>query len=422
MPDALAGLGEETRALVSVLVALAIGFLIGLERGWRQRDAQPGDRQAGIRTFAMLGLFGGLIGIAPGDWALPAGLLAAGALIAAGYYAALRVPGADRGMTSEAAALVTVALGGLAGQGAVLVAAIGGVLTVLLLGAKRPLHTFLGLIQHDEIAAAVKLLAISVLVLPLLPNVDYGPGGVLNPYGIWWAVVLVATLSFAGYVAIRVFGATRGPLLFGLVGGLASSTAVTVTSARLAGKTPALAAPFTGAIALASAVMMVRVGVYLWLIAPALLAGIWPALAAGAAASAAGGLLAALRRQGAPPADLKMEPPQDYWFAVTFGLVLAGISLAVVYAERWFGDAGLYAIAALSGPFDVDAFSLSVARGAGSTVGIDAAGNAILLGVAVNTAGKAAIAWTLGGATIGARTAIISGLAIAAGFAAWLAL
>lgn len=406
--------------VVRVLVALGVGLLIGLERGWRQRDDEPGDRAAGIRTYGLYGLFGGLAGIAQGDWVLPAALVGGAVLVAAGYVAQASAPGADRGQTSEAAALVTLLLGGLAGRGELLIAAIGAVTTVLLLDLKRPLHRFLGLVRHDEIAAALKLLALSVLVLPFLPNENYGPGGALNPYAIWWAVVLVAGLSFAGYIAIRILGTTHGPLVFGLVGGLASSTATTVTAARLAKNDPAHAASFAGAIALAGAVMMVRVAVFVGLISPALFAELWVPLAAAAATAALAGLAGALARPAGPATELAMEPPHDFWFAVSFGFVMAAIGVAVVYAERWFGDAGLYAVAAISGPFDVDAFTLSAARGAGLTIPLEAAAKAVLLAVAVNTLAKAAIAFALGGATLGIRTAMISGLAVAAGAAAWM--
>lgn len=405
--------------LVRVAVALGVGFLIGLERGWRERGMESGERSAGIRTYAFYGFFGGLAGITPGDWPLAAAFLGGAILIAVGYLAGVKDEGADRGMTSEVAALVTLALGGLAGRGELLIASVGAVATVLLLDLKRPLHRFLGLIREDEIAAAFKLLAISALVLPFLPDVDMGPGGALNPYAIWWAVVLVACVSFAGYIAVRVFGATHGPLVFGLVGGLASSTAVTVTAARFAKAEPSNAAPFAGAISLAGAVMMTRVAVFLGVIAPSLLAATWLPLAAGAATAAVGGLVVGLGRRSGPTADLAMEPPRDFWFAVTFGLVMAVIGVAVVFGERWFGDSGLYAIAAISGPFDVDAFTLSAARSAGATIPADAAARAVLLAVAVNTIGKAVIAFALGGAAIGARTALVSGMAVAAGATAF---
>lgn len=417
MPDVLAP-GQSGDLILRVLVALGLGFLIGLERGFRGRDEVSGARRAGIRTYTLYALFGGLAGVVPGEWALPAAIVAAGLLIAAGYAASARQDGADLGMTSEVAALATVVLGGLAGRGELLVAAMGAVLTVLLLSAKQPLHRFVGLLRHDEVVTALKLLAISVLVLPLLPNVDYGPGGVLNPYEIWWAVVLVAALSFAGYIAIRLFGVTRGPLLFGLVGGLASSTAVTVTSARLARTATESTAPFAGAIALANAVMITRVGVFLALIAPALLVPIWPVLAAGALASAITGLLIGLGSRGSDaPAAFRMDPPRDFWFAVVFGVVMAGIGFAVFYGEQWFGDAGLYAVAAISGPFDVDAFTLSTARGAGTSVPAGPAALAILLSVGVNTVGKTAIAWSLGGAAIGIRIGLVAATTIAAGLA-----
>ena len=414
---------ENSALLIGrVAFALALGFLIGLERGWRQRDVQQGERSAGVRTFAMYGLLGGISGVLPGDWAMPAGLLGGSLLITAGYLASLRQPDPDRGMTSEAAAIVTLALGAMAGRGEMMVAAAGAVMTLLLLDLKRPLHAFLQLIRDDEIQAALKLLALSVLVLPFLPDRDFGPGGVLNLYSIWWAVILVATLSFAGYIAIRTFGAQRGPLVFGLVGGLASSTAVTVTASRLARPDPALATPFAGAIGLASAVMMTRVAVLLALITPQLFLIAWPPLAAGAAASAIAALAISFsgKTDAIAQEELQLKAPADYWFAVVFGLVLAAIGVGVYYAEIYAGDAGLYAIAAISGPLDADAFTLSVARSAGSTTTLRAACDAVLLSAAVNTLGKAVIAWSLGGRALALRVAAMSSAAIAAGAATWL--
>jgi uncharacterized membrane protein (DUF4010 family) len=261
-------------------------------------------------------------------------------------------------------------------------------------------------------------------VLPFLPDQDFGPGGVLNLYAIWWAVVLVAGLSFAGYIAIRALGARHGPLVFGLVGGLASSTAVTITASRLAKPDPALATPFAAAIGLASAVMMTRMAVFLAVIAPDLFLITWPPLAAGAVVSALAALASGYMGKSATmeSGDLQLKAPSDYWFAVFFGLVLAAIALGVYYAELYVGDAGLFAIAIISGPFDVDAFTLSAARAAGTTTALEAARDAVLLSAAVNTVGKAGIAWSLGGRAIALRVAVLSSAAIAAGLAAWLLL
>jgi uncharacterized membrane protein (DUF4010 family) len=423
VPESL--IPEESALLVGrIAFALAIGFLIGLERGWRHRQEETGDRLAGIRTYTLYGFAGGLAAVLPeaiAGWAIAAAILGVVALVVAGYVGALTEPDPDRGLTSEAAALATVLLGVLAGQGELLVAAAGAVMLVLVLSLKKQLHAFLGVIRYEEVRAAIKLLVISVLVLPFLPNSGFGPGGILNPYEIWWAVVLVASLSFAGYVAIRALGARNGPFVFGLVGGLASSTAITVTSARLAKADPALAGVFAGAISAASAVMMARVGVLLLAFAPGLFAITWPALAAGALTSLAAGL--AFRMFGAPPSpggETVLPPPDDLWFALVFGGLLTAIALAIHYAELCFGDAGLYALAAISGTFDVDAFTLSAARTVGQADAPLAARDGVLIAVGVNTVVKGVLAYSIGGEALAKRVAAVIAVSLAAGAAVWL--
>lgn len=413
---------EAAPFILRLAFALAIGFLIGLERGWRQREERSGDRLAGIRTYALYGLLGGAGGVLPNVWALPAAILGGALLIVVGYLGSLKRPEPDRGTTSETAAIITIVLGGLAGTGQLVLAAAGAVLTVLVLDSKRPLHAFLNAVRGEEVNAAIKLLVISVLILPFLPDQGYGPGGVLNPYEIWWAVVVVAGLSFAGYVAIRALGSIDGPLVFGLIGGLASSTAVTVASARMARSDRTLASAFAGGIGAASAVMMSRVAVLLAIFAPALMAAAWPPLAAGALASLAIGLgftLSGRRRAGGAADALTLPPPDDVWFAVIFGFMLALIGLGIFYAERFLGDAGLFVLAVLSGVFDVDAFTLSAARSAVSATAPDAIRDALLVAVAVNTVGKAVIAWSIGGSAIGWRVAAMSAASVVAGAAVW---
>lgn len=424
MPDSLAS--EDAAFLAArVAFALAIGFLIGLERGWRHRQEASGERLAGIRTHMLYGLAGGVAGVFPpalAGWAIASVVIAAAAMIVAGYVGELSAPQPDRGLTSEIAAVATVLLGALAGQGELVIAAAGAVMVVLVLSLKKQLHAFVDLISYEEIHATTKLLVISVLVLPFLPDRGFGPEGVLNPYQIWWAVVLIAALSFAGYVAIRILGERNGPLAFGILGGLASSTATTVTAARFARLAPAECEAFAGAIGAASAVMMVRVAVLLAIFAPLLLALAWPALAAGAAASLLTGVgLTLLGRAQETDAALTLKPPDDLWFAVTLGGLLALAGVAIVYAERALGDAGLYALAGLSGTVDVDVFTLSAARNAGRSADLLATRDAVLLAVAVNTVVKAAIAWSVGGSALGRRVALIVAASVLAGAAAWLA-
>lgn len=413
---------EESALLIGrVAFAMAIGFLIGLERGWQGRAEADGAQLAGVRTYSLYGMLGGIAGVLPDTFILPAAIAGAAVLIAAGYIGSLQEAEPDRGMTSEVAALAVVLLGAAAGRGDMLLAAAGAVLVVLLLNLKDRLHLFVNLIRRDELTAGIRLLAISVLILPFLPDQGFGPGGVLNPRQIWWGVVIVAGLSFAGYVAIRTFGARRGPLAFGFFGGLASSTAVTVTASRLARANDGLASSFAGAIGLASAVMMGRIAVLTAGFAPALFQAIWPTLAVAAAATI--GVALALHWFGpkpdGPQDGLDMKPPEDIGFAVAFGAMLAVIGLGVHFAEIYLGHAGLLAMAVISGPFDVDAFALSLARASGVEMDIAAARDAVLLCVGINTVGKAVIAYVMGGPAVAWRVAAFMAASVVAGAAMW---
>jgi uncharacterized membrane protein (DUF4010 family) len=420
MPDVLVS-EESALQILRVTIALALGFLIGFERGWKQREQPAGERIAGVRTYGMFGLLGGLAGVAPGDWMLPAAVLGACALIAVGYFLSAQERDADRGMTSEASALATVIVGGLAGRGEVMLAAAGAVLILLLLSLKTQLHQLLQLVRHEEILAALRLLVLSVLVLPFLPNQGFGPGDVLNPSEIWWSVLLVASLSFAGYIAVRSFGARNGPLAFRLLGGLASSTAVSAVSARMAKGDDGMAAVLSGTIGLASTVMMGRTALLALAVAPSLFVAVAPALAAAAATSLIASLLVVIAGRGSASVieGFSMKTPDDIWFAVTFGGMLATISLGAFFARQYFGDAGLFALAAISGPFDVDAFSLSVARSIGGGAANDSAAAAVLLCVAINTLGKLVIAALMGSAPLALRVGAVVAASLAAGIVTW---
>jgi len=221
--------------LVDLGIALAIGLLIGTERGWERRTAQEGSRIAGIRTFGLLGLLGGLwalLAAAMGELLLGGAFLALTAVLITAY---LRDRRADRdlGITTLVAALLTFALGAFAVRGQTHIAVTGAVASVILLSLKPVLHSWLRKLEPEAFYAALKLLLISVVLLPVLPNQGYGPWSAFNPYQVWWLVVLIASLSFAGYLAMKLVGTERGIMLTGLFGGVVSSTATTLTFSRL---------------------------------------------------------------------------------------------------------------------------------------------------------------------------------------------
>lgn len=253
--------------------ALAVGLLIGLERGWHQRDLNEGARVAGLRTFALTGLLGGVLGsLAPtfGPWPLVAGLAGLALLMAVAYLRSAQATG-GLSATTSVALLLTLALGAYASSGAIALALAAAVVATVLLNLKPTLHGWLRQIEHRELTAALQLLVLSVVILPYLPNAGFGPYAALNPYALWWAVILIAGLSLAGHFAVRIAGPDRGLLWTGMLGGLASSTATTLALARRARQQPALTdAAAMGALA-ASAMMFLRMAVLLGAIHPPLL-------------------------------------------------------------------------------------------------------------------------------------------------------
>lgn len=413
----------ETALFWQVGAALGIGFLIGLERGWHLREAAEGSRIAGLRTFSLIGLLGGLAAaLAPwaGDWLVPAGLLGIVLLLTAARLSAREEGEEDRGVTTLVAALLTYLLGAAAGFGQVDLAVAGGVVVALLLGVKAPLHRLLLRLDQAEILAVLKLLVMTLVLLPVLPDRGFGPWDALNPYRIWWMVVLVAGLSSAGYFAMRLFGAQLGLAVTALFGGLASSTAATLALSRRAHDNPAQATLFAGAALLAGAVMAPRLAVIVAVVAPALLPVLaWPLAALCLALLIVAGLFWWRERRSAKGATLELGNPFELGTALKIGLLLAVILLASEALPRWLGQAGLFALAAVAGLADVDAVTLSYGeRVEGGQLAAGLASWAILTAIGVNAVAKSAIGWTLGGRALGLRLLAGHLLSIAAAAAA----
>ena len=403
-------------------LALAVGLLVGLERGWREREAAEGSRVAGIRTFALIGFGGGLAALLAGPLiGMAFGLMFAGfaGLMIAGYLGDVR-PG-DVGATTAVASLVTFLLGAVAVSGDMTVAASGAVVTTILLSAKPILHRWVERIAYPELAAALKLLLISVVLLPVLPNRTVDPWGALNPYEIWWMVVLIAGISFCGYVAVRVAGAERGVLLTGLLGGLTSSTATTVSLARLSRQSEGAAALLAAGAAAACAMMLPRILLVIGLLNRPLLILLWLPLGAAAAVAFAGaGLLWWRSASAEGETAVRFENPFEFWVAVRFGILLAAIMLLTGLVPKWLGEAGLYLLAAVSGLGDVDAIGLSMARQAGGGVAMEAAAIAVAIAAFANTATKGVLAFVSGRAAMAWRLAAVLGASTVAGALAFL--
>jgi uncharacterized membrane protein (DUF4010 family) len=407
-------------------LALSIGLLLGLERGWHERAAAEGGRIAGIRTFALTGLLGGVSAWLAGfstPLVLAIGFLAMTALLTAGYLVRLRTSG-DLGLTTEVALLLTFALGAASVQGDAEPAAAVAVVAAFLLSIKARLHGWVGRMKAIELDSLLKLALISIVMLPLLPNEGYGPGATLNPYEIWWAVVIVAGLSFVGYLAIRLGGTDLGVLLTGLFGGLASSTSTSLALARLLKDRPEAAPIGAAGIVIAGSVSFFRVLLLVVIFQPALVPLLLLPMMAMGGLGLACALLIRLFAASATSAGgeaAEIANPLDLKTALTFGAVLAVVSLGVFYLERWIGTGGLYAGAALAGLTDVDALTISVSKLVGENFAAAIAANAIFIAVAVNTTVKAGISLAVGNRRLGLIVLPVNAAIIAAGAVAlWL--
>ena len=419
------------RPFLELAIALAIGLIIGVERGWQERNRVEGSRVAGLRTFGLIGLSGGVFAFLadilttrPGASAavLVAGASLIGIALFIAHWRSMQLDN-DVSATTNVAALITYALGALSVLGEPALAGATAVIVAFLLGLKPRLHAILAGVEEHELMAALRLLLISVVALPLLPNKGYGPYEALNPYELWWFVVLIAGLSFVGYVAIKSFGAGRGLILTSIAGGLFSSTVVTISFSRLAAeKRDTLDAGarrlILAGILIASSIMPLRLLIIVALVSPTVGANLAaPLIGLGLVGFAIAWFLARGTGKVEAPA-LTLENPVDIGSAVRFAALLAIVMLLVPAIRAWLGDAGLYLLALVSGFIDVDAISLSTARLVGSDIAAQTAVAVILTAVAANTIAKAGWILIIAGRQLAGRYALASllmlGLAAAA--------
>ncbi len=385
---------------LELLVSLAVGLLIGMEREWRQqRDADEPDEHAGLRTFGLFGLLGGIAGLFEQNaaWLVAAALLAVAAvLIAQRRKGEANLPLED--VTTLAAALVTTMLGALATIGMPQLAATAAVVIVVLLHLKPTLHRWIGALSKDELRAVLRLLVISLVILPVLPDQGYGPYEALNPRKIWFYVVLISTLSFVGYLAIRVLGPKRGYLATGLFGGMVSSTATTAALARLAKQDQKSVAPLAAGIALANGVSVLRMLVIVVAIYPPLaMAAAWPLGCFALVAVACALLLWRFQTGRGKGKAMEIANPFGIGPAIKLAAILTTVQLLAAFLEDRYGQAGLQGLAAIAGLVDADAISLTVARTAAGGAEIGSALTALLIAVLANAVFKSVLLFSAGG-------------------------
>ena len=386
--------------MTRLAVALILGLIIGAERGWHHHQDSEGASAAGIRSFGFVGLLGGLGALLALEWGqavLGVFFLGLALAVAVSYWlTAQRTE--DMGLTTELAMLLTFGLGALVVSGYEAEGVAIAVIIAALLSFKQELHWSLAQLNRQELLATVQLLLIAMVALPLLPNQNLGPWQAINPRTVGLLVMLIATISYVGYFAVRLLGEQVGLLITAVLGGLVSSTAVTVAFSRRAKLGQGHLTLLGAAIALASGTMAVRLLLEIAVVNLSLLR----LLALPITCLALVPLLAAIvigRRQttSTVPAPVMLKNPIDLKSALTYGLLLTILFVLVRATEAWLGGTGVYLLAAISGIADVDAVSLSLAESAKGGLSEAIAALGILIAVAVNTLTKTGIVAVIGG-------------------------
>jgi len=383
--------------------ALLIGVLIGMQREYAYSNKSAGGLFAGARTFALMSLFGAtaalLADLFHAPWVFIGLIFLLGIMVIVAYF----VSATERdeiGLTSEVAALITILIGGICYLHSVEFAAALGVVTTVLLAVKWELRQFVKVITQDDVFATLQFAVITAIVLPILPDKAFGPPplDVLNPYQVWKMVVFISGINFLGYVLVKVVGPKKGIGLSGLLGGLASSTATTLSFSQRSQTQEGLDKPFAVAIIAGWVLMFFRVIVEVAVVNNRLLPEIWPVMTA----MGCSGLLYALylyfSQTAVDEEELDLSNPFELGPAIKFGLIFALVLFVTKAAEVYIGEKGLYFTSFLAGLADVDAITLSIAglTKTGQGIALSTGRIAIILATISNTAAKGILVFSLG--------------------------
>ena len=404
--------------------ALGLGMLIGMER---ERTRGAGQTFAGVRTFSLVALFGA-IAVFAGEqsgfhWIVGLAFLAILALVVSAYY--ITAKSGEIGATTEVSVLITFFVGGICAWGEVGVAGAITVIAMLLLALKGWLHNLARRIEPSDVEATLKFAIITLIILPLVPDTNYGPAGleVINPYKTWLMVVLIAGLNFVGYILVKVLGREHGLGITGLLGGLVSSTAVTLSFSQRSRTEPHLAPVLALAILLAWTVMFFRVVVEVGVVNFSLAKSLVLGMALMGAVSLVICLLLWRRGRSTEKAEVESgHNPFELGDAIKFGGLFAVVIFVASAAQLYFGDNGLYLAGALAGLTDVDAIALSMANLAQQDPSSsDAAARTIVIAVISNTMVKCGMTIWLGAPSLRRTMIPITGaLALSGIVAAYL--
>ena len=398
---------DQLDAALRLAIAALVGLGVGTERQWSGHASGPAARFAGMRTFFMLGVAGGVAGLLLSrGFEVAASMVVAGcaALAIVAFVIATRRPDAEIDATTEVAAIVVVALGALAGLGWILLAAGTGSVVVLALSEKARLHGTVGKLEEEELRGALRFAALALVVLPLLPERATVAGLEIHPRTIWMIVLFFCALNYAAFMARRLVSPDRGYGVAGALGGFISSTAVTLLYARRSRAQPELSKPLAGGVIAACTVLVPRVLVVSAVINPAVSLRLLPYIAPPMLIGAGLTFWSAWRSEGSAVPEQSRGSPLRLVLAIQMALAFQLSMLAIEYVRAHWALPGLYATAAFLGLTDVDALTVSMSR-APENLAADIAARAIAVGILANSLFKSLMAATLGSAAFRWRTA-----------------
>jgi len=410
--------------LIRMLIAAGIGLVLGLEREFSQY-AEKGEIFAGIRTFTLVTLMGfltALLSFVFYQWIFIAGLLSVVCMVAISYWVSAHE--GRMGGTTEFATILTFLLGGLTLTGNINASLALTVVVVVLLSLKLKLKSIIGQISQAELYAFVRFVVIALLILPFLPDQNFGPYDVINPKEIGWIIVLTSGIGFVGYVLMKFLGTDRGILLTGIFGGLVSSTVVTWTFSKKSKEAPTLSSNYAVGIFAAATIMVVRVLVWVYIFNKSMLTGLALPLSI-IFMTALGTTFFFYKKQQAKESfkdTLPLGDPLNIKDAVFFGVLYTGILILVSYASSEYGTKGIYILSAISALTDIDAITISVSKLGGTNINFLTAQNAILLATLANTIVKIGIALYAGSKNMKKNILIGYGFIFIAGIVGFLLL
>lgn len=404
--------------------ATILASLIGLEREHKYQMHNHDKGFAGLRTFTLHGLLGALAyiisGYAHNEWFFLVMTFGFLAFIIVSYFITAKASGSS-GITSETASVLVYLNGVLCAMGQYVLATAIALGLFFILHFKTPLHNWAKRMKDEEFLSTAEFIIIAFVVLPLLPNHGYGPYQVFNPYIIWLMVVLISGISFASYIAIKLFGARKGIGLIGFLGGLISSTALTLSFAAQSKKNPEIVGPYVFAVILANSAMFFRILVLIFILNITLLGHvIVPLLVMGVIAILAAVILwrkmdTQKNTLAVEKGMIKMTNPFSLAPALKFAALFSLITLFVRYAQDVYGDKGLYLVSVISATLDVDPIVISVTNLANHSLEITAGVIAVVIATMTNTMVKGGIFMLFGNKKVALRIALIFALMLVGG-------